>query len=347
MKTCLQEDRFFSMTWNYLNEYIPSQHRDSPQTQKSYEDALTIFRRYITDELHISIEAFRFQDLTYDFMLDYRDYLINKQYKPRTINHRITVIIAYMKYVAMRKSSIMQLYLNISDVPQVKVPNKIREIIEEKASLKSLFEAPGNSNKHIRDQLILVLLYDTAIRVGELISMNLSDINLNCKDPFIRIHGKGDKERFVALSDKTIPLVKQYIKIFHKDRKDSNVPFIYTVNKGILGRMTERNAERIVRKYGEIVRKQDNNMPENVYPHMLRRTRITGWYRDGVPIETIAVAVGHSDAKTTRKSYAIPSVQQLKKDLESGSDIEPVVNETEEKPLWTNDTELAKLCGVR
>jgi integrase len=109
--------------------------------------------------------------------------------------------------------------------------------------------------------------------------------------------------------------------------------------------MSERNVERIVQKYADVVRQKGFTIPERVYPHMLRRTRASGWYRDGVPIETIAVILGHSDAKTTRKSYASPSVEMLREQMSSGTDVEPEA--FEEKPLWKNDEELARLCGIR
>ena len=139
--------------------------------------------------------------------------------------------------------------------------------------------------------------------------------------------------------------MKQYLPLYHKDLRKRSTPFIYTVIKGSTGRMSERNVERIVKKYADIIRKENTDLPDSVYPHMLRRTRASGWYRDGVPIETIAVILGHSDAKTTRKSYASPSVEMLRKQMESGTDAEPDV--PKEKPLWKNDAELARLCGIR
>ena len=153
------------------------------------------------------------------------------------------------------------------------------------------------------------------------------------------------KERIVALSEKVIPLIRQYISLYHKDLRKCSEPFVYTVIKGSTGRMSERNVERIVQKYADIVRKKGCPIPDKVYPHMLRRTRARGWFRDGVPIETIAVILGHSDAKTTRKSYASPSVEMLRKQMSSGTDAEP--DTFEEKPLWKNDSELARLCGIR
>lgn len=344
-KRVLKDDLFFSMTWDYLNVFLPVQHRDSPKTAASYEDGLTIFRRYVTDVRAIRMDQFRFEDLTYDFLLDYRVYLVDQGYKANTVNHRLAVITAYMKYAAMKKTALYQIYMNISEVPYVTVPSRIREIIEEKDAVRELLASPGPSKKGVRDQVILVLLYDAAIRADELIQLNLADVNISADDPYLRICGKGDKERIVAISEKAIPLIRQYIALYHKDLRKRSEPFIYTVIKGTTGRMSERNVERIVKKYADHVRQKNIPIPEKVYPHMLRRTRASGWYRDGVPIETIAVILGHSDAKTTRKSYASPSVEMLRKQMSSGTDVEP---ETfEEKPLWKNDEELARLCGIR
>lgn len=344
-KRVLNEELFFSMTWEYLNVFLPVQHRDSPKTVASYEDGLTVFRRYVTDVRSIRMEQFRFEDLTYDFLLDYRVFLVEKGYKASTVNHRLAVVTAYMKYAATKRTALCQIYMNISDVPYVTVPSRIREIIEEKDSIRELLAAPGPSKKGIRDQVILVVLYDTAIRADELIGLDLSDVNISADEPYLRICGKGDKERIVALSEKVIPLIRQYISLYHKDQRKRSEPFVYTVIKGSTGRMSERNVERIVQKYADIVRKKGCPIPDKVYPHMLRRTRASGWYRDGVPIETIAVILGHSDAKTTRKSYASPSVEMLRKQMSSGTDAEP--DTFEEKPLWKNASELARLCGIR
>ena len=345
IKKVLKDDLFFSMTWDYLNIFLPVQHQDSPKTAKSYEDGLTVFRRYVTDVRSVPMEKFRFEDLTYDFVLDYRVYLVDKGYKPSTVNHRLAVISAYMKYAATKRTALNQIYLNISEVPYVTVPSRIREIIEDKETVKKFLASPGCSSKGIRDQMILVLLYDTAIRADELVGLNYSDVSILSDEPYIRVRGKGDKERIVALSEKTVPLVKQYIRLFHKEPEKKLVPFIYTVLKGSINRMSVRNVERIVKKYADIVRKENPDIPDSVYPHMLRRTRVCGWYRDGVPIETIAVILGHADTKTTRKSYAHPSVEMLRKQMEPGTDAEPDVPEPE--PLWKNDSELARLCGIR
>ena len=124
----------------------------------AYGDALTIFRRYLTDTLSISIADFRFTDLTYDFLLDYRIHLENKRYKPRTINHRLAAIAAYMHYAASRKVELAQIYLNVSEVPYVTVPSRIMEIIEDKGALEAFLAAPRLSRKGIRSSSLYCMI---------------------------------------------------------------------------------------------------------------------------------------------------------------------------------------------
>lgn len=339
----LKENLFFSMTWDYLNIFLPSQNQKSNKTVKAYCDALTIFRRYVSEECKLSIEEFEFEKLTYDFILDYRIFLENKGYKPKTVNHRISVIAAYIKYVAMKKTELMQIYLNVSEVPYVKETQEIKEIIKNPEALQMLLSSPKPSKIGIRDQIIMTILYDSAIRADELINLDLLDVNINNDVPYLRIYGKGSKERIVPISENTVLLIQNYIRIYHASGRSS--PFIYTIINGRKNRMSERNIERILEKYRDIVRKIYSDIPARIHPHMLRRTRATGWYRDGVPIETIAVLLGHSNIQTTRKSYAKPSAEMLKSEI-SKSDT-PLIEELSEKTLWENDDELARLCGLR
>ena len=110
--------------------------------------------------------------------------------------------------------------------------------------------------------------------------------------------------------------------------------------------MSERNLERIVKKYADIVRKDFPDLPKNIYPHFLRRTRATGLYRDGVDIELIASTLGHASIQTTKDHYAYPSLEQKRKALEKGR-IGTLSSPDEKKEWPDNEDELADLCGLR
>lgn len=345
MKEPLCKELFFSMTLDFLEVYIPQVH-NSKQTRKTYRDGLTVFRRYVTDEKQLSLRKFTFSQCTFEFVLDYRNWLLDiRRYEKSTVNNRLAVLKTYLLYASSREISLQQVYLSVTEVPFLKLPRVIRPIIENKETLKALLDAPPNTRLGCRDTLILSMLFDTMIRADELIHLDVKDVRLDVEIPYLFIHGKGDKERTVAISDRLVPLIRAYIREFYDDHPDRMHPFFFTTIHGIDNRMSERNVERIVKKYADIVRKNHPDLPSSVYPHMFRRTRGTGLYRDGIPIESIAVAMGHASTQTTKDHYAFPSLEQKKAVMEQGDGL--VISKTEEKEWPDDEEEIARLCGLR
>ncbi len=341
----LDNELFFSMTLDFLETYIPQNH-NSKRTKKTYTDGLTVFRRYVTDVKQVSIRKFTFSQCTFDFVLEYRNWLLDvKGYKKSTVNNRIAVLKTYLLYVSSREISLQQIYLSVIAVPFLKVPKVIRPIIEDADTIRALLDAPPNTKLGCRDTLMLSMLYDTMIRADEMIQLNIKDVRLDVEIPYIFVHGKGDKERTVAVSDGLVPLIKAYINEFFDDHPDKMHPFFFTTIHGVINRMSERNVERIVKKYADKIRKDYPDLPPSVYPHMFRRTRGTGLYRDGVPIEAIAVAMGHASTQTTKDHYAFPSLEQKKAVMEKGDGL--VISKVEKKEWPDDDNEIARICGLR
>lgn len=113
------------------------------------------------------------------------------------------------------------------------------------------------------------------------------------------------KERMAPLSEEAVPLIKAYLAEYHGNRPAVNSPFIYTVQHEQVSRMSERNIERIVKKYADLIRDKHPDLPKTVYPHMLRRTHATGLYRDGVAIEAIASTLGHARYSDNQRPLCI------------------------------------------
>ena len=206
--------------------------------------------------------------------------------------------------------------------------------------MAALLSAPPATKRGKRDQLILVLLYDSAIRVSELLDLDVRSVNLNAEIPYIRVFGKGEKERIVSITDKTAEHIRAYLKLYHSGN-DPDQPLIYTEIKGHKGRMSVGNVERIIKKYVEELRPTHPTLPQTVYPHMFRRTRSTNLYQDGIELELISRILGHSSTETTR-IYAVPSMKMMRKAMESG------YLAVDEKQQWPDDDdEIARLCGLR
>lgn len=332
---------FFSRTKDFLDLFLSRQEKRSLETIKAYRISLTCFYTYVTIEKKINVMKFCFTDCTYEFGLSYSQYLQeSKKLANSSVNQHLAALKAYLKYVSDGNIELMQVYMGIQKVPLLKLPKLQRPVIE-KEELKILFDKPIDTIKGNRDRMILILLFDSAVRASELLGITLGDISLDVSSPSILIHGKGKRERFITLNDRTVKHLSGYIRYYHKQDPSPDTPLFYTIIHGKINYMSERNVERIVKKYGDLVRRDNPAFPDSAYPHMLRRTRASGLYRDGVPIEMISAILGHSSSETT-KIYAIPSVEQMREALKKGQ-----VEDNNVGKLWIGkDDEIRRIFGL-
>lgn len=339
----LNKSLFFSRTHDFLEVYIPKQKDGSEHTKNGYRDALSCFRKYLLEHLHIGIRSFRFSDCTYNVLLTFRNWMIDeKGYKPRTVNQRMAAIRAYVHYAASEDVSLQQIDFALSAVPFIRVPKIIQPVIESTDTLYALLNSPKNTHLGRRDMMLMTLLFDTAVRVSELVNLQVNDVVTESDVPHIIVTGKGNKQRMVGLCDKTVLLIQSYLAEFHKDRNPHDY-FFYTEIHGSRNRMSVRNVQRILKKYGDELRDTGVDIPDNVHPHMLRRSRATNWYRSGISVFMIAEALGHSTAQTTVDHYAISSLEQKRRIMDKNQEALADV-----KQEWPDDEdELAELCGLR
>lgn len=333
---------FFSMTMEFLETYLPRQLGRSPETIKSHRDSLTVFRRYLLEKRKISIGGFCFNDCNARLIQDFIIHLKELGNKPGTCNQRLSTIKTYLWFAADRDIALQSTALIISRIPQCRVPKQEKTMLSEDA-LSCILQQPGSNKTGIRDKVMMILLYDSAIRLDELLSLTIQDLVLERKEPYIRINGKGNKERIVAISPRTSEHLIQYLKVFHPEANRNNFVF-FTTLKGKLDKMSESNVERFINQYAAQTREFCFDIPPKVYPHMFRRTRATNLYQHGVELALISRILGHSSIETT-KIYATPSMKMLREAIESVETPE----QQNEKPLWKNcnEEEMAKLCGLR
>lgn len=314
----------------------------SSDTIKSYRDALTLFRRYILNELNISITKFTFAHCTRNCILSFLEYLATQGNKPGTRNQRLAALKSYLWFAADKDVTLQSIALEVSRVPQVKNPMTEKDVLCENA-LNTIFRQPANTRMGLRDRTIMLLLYDSAVRLAEILNIRVNDICLNPQNPYIRIMGKGSKERVVAINAKTSKHIRQYLDIYRsKDNPDINLLF-YTIIKGKAGKMSEGNVERFIQQYADKAKEFCPDIPLRVYPHMLRRTRATNLYQNGVELALVSRVLGHAHLDTTR-IYAKPSLSMMR---EAMSSVESPQTQ-DEKPLWLGaEEEMARMCGLR
>ena len=142
------------------------------------------------------------------------------------------------------------------------------------------------------------LLFSTGIRVGELVNLDISDINFEARECVV--YGKGDKERKVYFDART----KVHLQSYLKQRTDQNAALFVTLSKPYK-RLKISGVEIRLRKMGRIL-----NI-ERIHPHKFRRTVATRAIDRGMPIEQVQKLLGHSQIDTTMQ-YAMVNQDNVK-----------------------------------
>ena len=212
----------------------------------------------------------------------------------------------------------MGIYLSACSVKCLKVKNKAIEYFEPE-QMKGLLSAPGTESKtDRRNQMMLILYYDTGARNSELLEATCNQLHLDAKVPYITILGKGRKYRNVPLMDKTVAHLKRYMKEFHKDGNRDEALF-YTTTYGKRHRLSNDTVERMIKKYSKICETQGITMPRKPICHMIRKTRAMDLYKGGMPLAHIQQLLGHENISTTSGFYAFATLDMLAKALQKAN----------------------------
>ncbi len=178
-------------------------------------------------------------------------------------------------------------------IHKIKTKQQVKETISDEA-----IEQLRDNCNCMRDLAIIDLLYSTGIRVGELVNLNISDIDFDARECVV--FGKGDKERKVYFDAKSKIHLQEYIN----SRKDSN-PALFVTLDAPFERLKISGVEIRMRRLGRTL-----NM-EKIHPHKFRRTMATRAIDKGMPIEQVQKLLGHSQIDTTMQ-YAIVNQTNVK-----------------------------------
>ena len=178
-------------------------------------------------------------------------------------------------------------------IHKIKTKKAVKNVITDEE-----IEKLRDNCKNLRDTAMIYLLYSTGIRVGELVKLNIEDINFSERECIV--FGKGDKERKVYFDAKSKIHLKNYID----SRKDNNPALFVTLNAPY-DRLKISGVEIRIRELGRLL-----NL-EKIHPHKFRRTMATRAIDKGMPIEQVQKILGHSQIDTTMQ-YAIVNQNNVK-----------------------------------
>lgn len=304
--------QFWTLASRYLNHHLKSIRQLSSHTIESYRSSLNQYIFYLEKKESINRKNITFNNFDKKTLIKYQEWMVKeKKLSPKTCNLRMTSIRSFLEYAAQEEVWITPLYNDARNIVNVKVTNHPIEYFEAD-ELTALLNAPEiHKRSERRNQMIFILMYDTAARVSEIRHIRLSDLHLNAKIPYITLLGKGRKYRNVPLMEKTIDHLKNYLKEFHDININRDQPLFYSKIHNRLYELSSDTLEKAIKKYADICRSKGQSMPENVHCHMIRKTRAMNLYHEGVPLTHIQQLLGHENISTTSGFYAFATLEAL------------------------------------
>lgn len=275
---------------NDFKNYLELERNYSNNTSLSYVKDVTLFSDFIKKDL---------------FLVDKKDiekYIRSLNKSSKTISHVISSLKSFYNYY-MRMGNIKSNPTDEIDRP--KIEKKIPEFLtlEEVSSLLN-FEV--NNEFEARNKAILELLYSSGLRISELTSLELSNIDLD--ECLVRVMGKGSKERIVPLGDYAIDALKEYIYFYRPMLNKNNSSYVFLNNRG--GVLSRQFIFKVIKK--ECIKK---GIRKNVSPHTLRHTFATHLLKNGADLRIIQELLGHENLSTTQ-IYTHLTNDKLKHDYE-------------------------------
>ncbi len=335
-------EELFVTIRRFLETYLPLQRGSSPNTVRSYRTTLRQFVDYLVDEEGIRIDRLTFSSITEGSLAGYLDKVESSGCSVATRNQRLAAIKSFLSFAAAEDIANVALLARAGRVPQKKAPRAPVEYLSEEQLAALLNQPDATTRMGLRDLDMLVMLYDTAARIRELLGIRLMDLHLGAH-PYVVLHGKGQKVRSVPLMKRTVELNARYMREYHPTRVATSTLF-YTVIGGERRPMSYENASKMVAKYGALAAKDCDEFPARLHAHTLRHTRSMHLYQDGVPLSYIKDLLGHSNINTT-SIYASADLDMLRRAM---APLDKPLETFAPLPDWESEKDrLMKLAGLR
>jgi integrase/recombinase XerD len=337
---------FFTAIRRFLTEYLPDQRCCSPHTIRSYRQALNLLVAYLRTTRNLAVTDIDFPRIDQHVVIEFLDWLQRERgCAATTRNQRLMALRAFFSYAGFLDCAHVWLGLELSAVPAKKAPGKLIEALTE-AALQALLQQPDTTTTAgRRNQVFMILMYDSAARCGELTSLRVRDLRLDTTHPVVYLHGKRGKTRIVPLLARTAEHCRQHLRRCHGDEPGGSDAFMFfTTIHGQRQPVSADTVAAFLNAYGQSARATCPEMPQRVHPHMLRHTRAMHLYRQGLPLPLLADYLGHASIESTR-IYAYADTEMKRIAIEKA---DPLHNQTPQpQPIWAGDEDMIlKLSGL-
>lgn len=274
----------------------------SAHTLKGARYDLARFVRYLKSEAIDDIEQ-----LTPDVLADYQQALcfyLTAKARPLAVRTQLQRLCVVKGFTAYLKQKDLLLRDPGQTLQLPKKPKRLPKVILTEKEVAMLLQAPDmRTNRGYRNRVILELLYDTAVRRAEIAAIRTADIDLAAG--YILIHGKGDKDRVVPVSQRVCELVQNYILMVRPNLVQGEDPGFLIVNRWGR-RMNANGIWAVVKRCAALA-----GIKKNVTTHTFRHTCATHMLKNGAPVRHLQEMLGHESLESTQ-IYTRVTINDLK-----------------------------------
>jgi len=268
---------------NSYKDYLTYEKRYPETTVTSYLNALNKYNDFI-DEKNI-----QYKTITKDEIREYLKRLDEENYSKSSVSQNLSALRNFYSFLVNNNK------ITSNQFKLIKNPKKEKHLPNflQPDELQSIFDSIElETPLGIRNRLIIELLYATGLRVSELVSLELKDINFSSHE--IRVTGKGDKERIVFFGDYALKYLKMYLNRSRSILLNGKKEDILLLNKDG-NPITARGIEVVIDK---IV--NEAALKHNISPHVIRHTFATDMLNNGADLKSVQELLGHSSLSTTQ-----------------------------------------------
>ena len=322
--------------WNWVPNHLTS----SEGTCKSYRIAMELYVGWLGERgtTPSSLSAADFEAPAIETWLAWL--AEERGNSPRTCNVRLSAIRAFCRYVSRHDATFAHLEGEALSVPARKAPKRKVSGMSE-AAVEAIARTPDQSTRYgRRDVALIVALYATACRIGELLSMRISQLHLADACPHAVVVGKGGKSRVVYLPGRAVEHIHAYLDEFHGAEPDPDAYLFYSRNHPAGTAALSRDAAAdMLRRHAKAARATCSDVPLDITPHRMRHARATHWLEQGMRIEQVSMLLGHASVQVTMEYLDITI------DMEAEA-IQHLVDAPEPKRWKGEGASLLAFCGL-
>ena len=266
---------------NFL-EFIKSDKKLSKNTLESYQRDILQYQEYLEEK------KINYKEVNNENVLGYLDYLKGLDKKASTISRHLASIRLFYQYLLKNKIVKED---PTKGIQSPKIEKKAPSILSSQEVSLLLEQPNGEGLKSIRDKAMLEVAYATGMRVTEIISLNVSDIDIESS---LVICKNENKQRIIPLGKLSLSALKEYMTIARPNMiKDDNETALFVNVNG--KRLTRQGFWKIIKFY-----KEQAHITKDITPHVLRHSFATHLLQNGADLKSIQTMLGHSDISSTQ-----------------------------------------------